>query len=565
MAVPRFSFGDCLTLPVGFNTIYEECCQRITCNVTNVHNSSLDVTNVFLTFAGVDWTATIVSVNGSPGLTGLPFAVASDATFEMVFDVCNFGNTNGVLTANFQTTQHGLDTPQTFNFNTVLFVTGAVSPTSHDFGSVVQFSASTPVPITISNNTSFDVDYSFDNSGCPNEFGFSVIFPITIPSGGSTTFDCTWLPIGPNEDLAGCTVDFCVLNADDSVCICNKVQMYGLSTPEPCDCLCLETLLIQTPGESGNLMNDVVRSASDTTIFSESAICDKKRITYSFNYANTIDTGFKLWFNPWLFAFTCDFDSFYPSSVNAPPPQGWFLEVNAAVMSFGGAYQMNLIGTGSNQFSQTNFEVWFGWVDANNFEIQIDYYHISDIENWIANSSLLNNPKWRRNSVNAPNPAMGSNYENLIGSVYNANKKLCSLTYIRDPNTLILDEPTECFVNNSLNYTSRFYNLGLYNGASEFTGWTSPLPTFELTRSTGTQLNFSTIEKTNVTFRVKIDASFGGMGYCVFQLFDETGTNNTVDFLANYDSSRAEIVTLGGTGIINNHIVLPSVNSLSNF
>ncbi len=560
MAVPRFSFGDCM-IPssVGINYIYDGCCQRITCTVENIHNTRLDVQSTIFNFTLLDWSVSGILINGSP--PSYPFQVNSGATFELSFVVCGekFPDT---LTINFQTAQHGLDVPQNFDFDGIIF-TGAVSPTTHDFGSVVQFSASTPVPITISNNTSFDVDYSFDNSGCPNEFGFSVIFPITIPSGGSTTFDCTWLPIGPNEDLAGCTVDFCVLNADDSVCICTKVLLNGLSTPAPCDCLCLQTLLIETPGESGKLMNDVVRSASDTTIFTESAICDKKRITYSFNYANTIDTGFKVWFNPWLFAFTCDFDSLYPSSVNAPPPQGWFLEVNSAVMSFGGAYQMNLIGTGSNQFSQTNFEVWFGWVDANNFEIQIDYYHISDIENWISNTSLLNNPKWRRNSVNAPNPSMGSNFENLIGSVYNANKKLCSLTYIRDPNTLILDEPTECFVNNSLNYTSRFYNSGLYGGPSEFTGWTSPLPTFELTRSTGTQLNFSTIEKTNVTFRVKIDASFGGMGYCVFQLFDETGTNNTVDFLTNYDSSRAVIQTSGGTGIINNHIVLPSVNSLN--
>ena len=138
MAVPRFSFGDCM-IPsgVGINYIYDGCCQRITCTVENIHNTHLDVTNVFLTFAGVDWTATIVSVNGSPGLTGLPFAVASGATFEMVFDVCNFGRTNGVLTANFQTTQHGLDTPQNFNFNTIVFPAGAVTPTTHNFGSTL--------------------------------------------------------------------------------------------------------------------------------------------------------------------------------------------------------------------------------------------------------------------------------------------------------------------------------------------------------------------------------------------------------------------------------------------
>ena len=260
MAVPRFDFSDCLTLPAGFNTIYEGCCQRITCNVTNVHNTRLDVTNVFLSFAGVDWTVSIVSVNGFPSLTGLPFQVASGATFEMVFDVCG-EKTNGVLTANFQTTQHGLDTPQNFNFNTIVFPSGAVTPTTHNFGSVVQFSPSTPVSLTIPNNTSFGVDYTFENFGCPNEFSFSVVFPITIPSGGSTTFDCIWTPIGPNEDLAGCNIRFCVLNADDSVCVCSKVVLNGLSTLAPCDCLCLNELLIETFDSATNktLMNSKVR------------------------------------------------------------------------------------------------------------------------------------------------------------------------------------------------------------------------------------------------------------------------------------------------------------------
>jgi hypothetical protein len=565
MAVPRFDLSDCLTLPVGFNTIYEGCCQRITCNVTNVHNTRLDVTDVFLSF-GANYTVTIVSVNGFPSLTGLPFQVASGATFEMVFDVCSLNNKVGVLTVNFQTTQHGLDTPQNFNFNTVSMV-NSVSPTAIDFGTVVQYSPSTPFSITITNLSSFGVDYSYNNGICPNEFTFSVVFPLLIVSGGSTTFDCIWTPLGPNDNLGSCTINFCALNVDDTNCNCTTVILDGLSTPapvNPClDCLCLGGVLIQTYEEATTLMNDELFGPNDTSIYSKSSICSSKRLTYFFTYENVIDTGFKVWFNPWMFAFTCDFDSKYPSSVNAPPPQGWFIEVNAAVMSIGACYQMNLIGTGSNQFNQKNFIVWFCWTATSEFQVYIDFYHIEDIDNWIANSSLLNNPKWRRNSVNAPNPSMGSNYENLIGSVYNTDKKLCSLTYIRDPNTLIEGEPTECYYNHSLNYTSRFYNSGLYGGASEFTGWTSPLPTFELTRSTGTQLNFSTIEKTNVTFRVKINSSFGGMGYCIFQLFDETGTNNTVDFLTNYDSSRAVIQTSGGTGIINNHIVLPSVNSLN--
>jgi len=562
MAVSRFSFGACM-IPSGDGTnyIYEGCCQRITCSVENIHNTRLTIEAISMNFSLSYWSVTIVSINGFP--PSYPFQVNSHATFQLVFDVCG-SLFPDLLTVNFQTTEHGLDIPQSFYFDRVAFGSD-VTPGSYDFGTVVQFTQSTPAPFTITNSTTFDVDYSFSNSPCPNEFSFADFggpfsFPITIAAGGNKSFDVIWTPTGPSENLS-CSIDFQVLNADDSVCVGLKIGMEGLSTPapvEPCDCLCLDQLYIQTVGGPlGELMNPVLRLPNDTTIFTESAICDKKRITYFFNYANTIDTGFKVWFNPWLFAFTCDFDSKYPSSVNAPPPQGWFIEVNSAVMTYGGGYVMNLIGTGSNQFSQTNFDVVFGWGDANNFQIQIDYYHISDIENWIANSSLLNNPKWRRNSVNAPNPSMGSNFVNLIGSVYNSNKKLCSLTYIRDPNKLVLDQPTECFVNNSLNYTSRFYNMGLYGGASEFSGWSSSLPTFELTRM-GIVNNFSTIEKTKVTFRVKIGSMYGGLGNCVFQLFDETGTNNTVDFLTNYDSSRAAIETLSGSSIIDNHIVRPS-------
>jgi hypothetical protein len=152
---------------------------------------------------------------------------------------------------------------------------------------------------------------------------------------------------------------------------------------------------------------------------------------------------------------------------------------------------------------------------------------------------------------------MGSNFENLIASVYNTNKKLCSLTYIRDPNTLVLDQPTDCFVTHSLNYTSRFYNSGLYGGPSEFTGANTLLPTFQLERTSGFVTDFSTLEKTKVTFLVKI-TGYAGLGYCIFQLFDETGNNNGVDFFTNYDSSRSIISPLSGTGIIDNHIVRPS-------
>lgn len=570
MAVAKFSFANCLISPRdGVNVIYDGCCQRITCDVTNVHNTRLDVNGFNFSFANSNWSVTIISLNGiSPPTSALPFQVNSGATFQIVFDICGAKDA-GVLLAAFQTVQHGLDILQNFDFAPTTFFSSQIIPNSLDFGSVVQYSPSSPLTIEIQNTTSFGVYMGFSNDSCPNEFTLQSILgapltpPFLIVAGGSRLLDIVWTPTGPNEDLLGCNVTFNVLNPDNSPCVGAKVDLKGLSTPapvNPCeDCLCFEGVLIQTVDETGQiLMNDDLFIPNDTSIYSKSSICSIKRLTYFFTYQNVIDTGFKVWFNPWMFAFTCDFDSFYPSSVNAPPPQGWFLEVNAAVMSIGGGYAMNLIGTGSNQFNQKNFNVNFAWTGTNEFQIWIDFYHIEDIDNWIANSAVYNNPKWRRNSVNAPTPSLNSNYDNLIGSVYNTDKKLCSLTYIRDPNTLIEGQPTDCHYIHSLNYTSRFYNSGLYGGPSEFTGWSSPLPTFELTRLSGIVTNFSNLEKTNVTFRIKINSGYGGLGFCIFQLFEESGTNNTVDFLTNYDSSRSIISNTVGSGIIDNHIVKPS-------
>ena len=69
--------------------------------------------------------------------------------------------------------------------------------------------------------------------------------------------------------------------------------------------------------------------------------------------------------------------------------------------------------------------------------------------------------------------------------------------------------------------------------------------------------NFSTISLTDVEFQ--IDASnVGGVSNVVFHLIDASQTNNLVDFLNNYDSSRAEITTQPATGVLDNHLKTPS-------
>ncbi len=396
----HFDFGTCLNDPAD-NLIYLGCCQRITCNVENIHNTKLDINAMNAASFNANWNVQIVSINGSA--PSFPFQVASGGTFEIVFDVCNDLGVAGGISFTIQTVQHGVDPSYDFNFNYISSTD--VSSNSLIFGTVPQYSPSTPYALTITNDTSFEQSYTFNPNSCPNEFTYSPPLPIVIPSGSSEIVDIIWTPTGPNEDLNGCQINICNIQPSGDLCNCEKLGAFGDSTPATCECLCLEEIIIETVEDGTTLMNDINWNANDTSVFNQSSICSSKKLKYVFNHLNIIDTGFKVWFNPWMFAFTCDFDSLYPSSVNAPPPQGWFIEVNTATMSIGGVYLMNLIGTGSNQFSQTNFNVYFGWTDATNFQIWFDFYHIYTNDKPLVLCSTLAKNHWSKPGVSNTRPA----------------------------------------------------------------------------------------------------------------------------------------------------------------
>jgi hypothetical protein len=230
---------------------------------------------------------------------------------------------------------------------------------------------------------------------------------------------------------------------------------------------------------------------------------------------------------------------------------------------------MTLYGAGINANVQKNISATIEFFtppigEAKLFRIELSFFLIEDIDNWIDTGVIPNQFKLLNSHVQAPNP-----FDNVVQSVYNADKRICSLVYIVDPSNPVQVPgtgnpnvippvppdlvPYECALVKTIPITARYYNRGLYDGPSEFTN-----PTFNFFRNSVSVPDFSTLLKTEINFKITSNPGGSGISNVVFWLIDGSKTNNYDTFLGNYDASRGEITTAGGFGIIDNHLQNPS-------
>lgn len=361
--------------------------------------------------------------------------------------------------------------------------------------------------------------------------GTTPSFPITIAAGAIFYFDLEICSITKLDSYF--TLNFTTLEhgKDEDTII-----------PFDCDgtsCLCCIDGEIKT--ENG-LLRPIAIDCGTSDLFT-GTICDRKQLSFSFSYDNGLFDGIQFWLNPGLFVAICD-----ATGITSPPSVAWFIEYDTSMID-GTPYSMNLIGAGGNTLNQTNFAVYFT-PDALNNKVTflIDFFLITDFDSYLTGSTFSNDIKFKKNIVSA-----FTNYVNATPSVYNSIKKLCCLVYLKDPNILVGGLPLECSESFPIKFSARWYNRGLYNGASEFTN-----NGFTLQRTIGSVTNFSNIEQTEVIFKVTIPSTYMGCNGVIFQLFDETQFDNSVDFLFNYDSSRASITNIAVPGVLNNHFLSPS-------
>ena len=545
------AIGSCLNPQPTQNRVWISCCQTLTCTVTNTHNTPLTLTNTDLSFnIGALYSVTGISINGfTPYEGNLPIVIPVGGTFQIVMDICHTGSSKfdvGTLKIQFTTAEHGLET-NNFDFAVAHTIFPYVTPQPLDFGAVI-FGTTGTANLSITNPTIGPMNFYIELGPCA-ESGFDLhtpINPVTIPGQTTDIIPIEWTPQMLDEILE-CQIGVIV----ECNGVNTKFDVKGVSEQD-CSCLCCDEVGIAT---ENNLLRTIKGFCATTEVFDRSAVCELKRIRFSFTYLNGLTDGLKIWFNPWLWSFWCDFDSKYSSgTVDGPPPVGWFLNYNNSTMGVGVPTPMALIGTGSNFMAAKNFDVIFEAMGPEQFTITFTFFQTQDLEDWTTANLVPNNPKWRRTDISAINPPVGGSLlNNMFPSVYNMPKKLCSLFYLVDPNTTVDGQPFECAETQSINWTSRWYNSGLYGGPSEFTDHS-----FTFERNGSTVPNLSTVQPTKVYFQITIPPAYDSLNGVIFQLFDETQTNNSVDILTNYDSSRSEITNIGGISVLDNDLESPS-------
>jgi hypothetical protein len=554
MAGIRWQFNNCLSevgTPGAFtNTIYAGCCCIITCRITNVWNNKLTLTAINATWATGSFTATLNLINGLPA--AFPYLLDPTEFVDIELTICaGSGNVPDTLTIQPVSAEHGAEN-HTFNFAQAPAPT--ITPASIDFGVVVFGDTSAPVNICITNNSTLcQTEFVVDASDCG-----SGIIPNTttlnIDPGGINT-DCFDIVYQPDVECE-------ILNCNITITACDVVvgtiPVTGETTHidgapcSTCECLCCNEIQMETINTDANPIGVGSSFECDgVETFSFAAVGELKQISTSFDYVNGLTDGVEIYYSPWVFSNSCNYASLYTGgSINNAPSVAFYYQFSSLDS---GPQPMALIGAATNVLNQLNWNAQFEYLGGNTFQIIFQFYMINDYDNWLTNLLHNNSPKWRRNNVNAVIPALNAVYSNTFPSVYNSIKRLCGLVYLIDPNTLIGTSPTKCWAIASLKYSARWYNKGLLNGPSEFI---DPLFIFE--RLGIPVSNLSSIQKTEVKFYINIPAVYGVLDKIIFQLFDETNTDNTIDFLANYDSSRSEITTIPGISVLDNHLQSPS-------
>lgn len=520
--------------------------QQVVITAQNVHNTSLTLNGLSISFDSANGGVTLLEINGAA--PSFPYTIPVGGTFTYKLEIYSDGSLTQIAwRTQFSTVEHTVETPYYYFADNVtlesLFDTALI-----DFGTVLPSFTQTQ-NIIFSNNTLGSVSYDIDFSSCSD---LAVTNSSnTVAAGGSVLISVSWTPLTAPSTLS-CSLDVSETNSGGGCAF--SIPVNGIVT-DAYDCdivtgICCVNMQIQTP--NGYL--DTVTGICDTNQpYDASAILDYKKLICDFKYRNEnapsgipeeLPNGLKIYFSHSLFSAT---GNDWNSLVSAPPGQAWYYAYNQS-MPNGAQYPMTLIGTGSYSASQKNWKATFVPVDYANgyFRIIFEFYLVCDYEQKLNNSLFDHQVKYRRNAVSSL-----SDFTNTSPSVYNSLKNLsvyCGAQFTSLAYSSYFD------ITKSIPFASRFYNRGLYDGLSEFT-----TPVFTFIRNGNIVNDLSAFQPTEAIFNITIDNSlYFGCNAILFHLIDLNKNNATQDLLLGVDSSRAEIINLPVSSVLNNNLESPS-------
>ncbi len=326
----------------------------------------------------------------------------------------------------------------------------------------------------------------------------------------------------------------------------------------PCGIGCIDYGIIT----EGNYLSPVTALCPSIPLayYDKAAIGEKKFLYFTYSYSNGFQNGpVNIYFNPGLFATNCGLFNlnleYNGGQIDHAPEFGWTLITDPANINLG-PIPMGLYGT--NPGALNTFKNWVvtASITQTTVTINFEFYMVAQY-GFINNSVFPNQFKLTRALYTQ------AEFDNSAISVYNGPAFFNTLFYLEDPNVPItidlpfplpdLTRPYFCHVLKCVQFAARFWNKGLQDILpSEFTN-----PDWQLSRTSGVVTNFSAFEKTKIRFRIT-NTFVTPITKIIFWVFDKSKTDDTVDFLTNYDSSRSAITTLGGVSVINNHLQSPS-------
>ena len=506
-------------------------CQEVNVIFENVHNSPLTITALSIQ-DDVTLTATITSINGSA--PSFPFVVADGDTFNVKFQICRgTGAPSPYWKFYFDTVEHRIED---FYYVPMSCVT-IDSLASIDTINFIDVVPGTTVTETgsITNNTLEGFTYTI--SLCPGLTGTNLT--ATVPVGATIGFTISWSPTSYPE-IISCVGSISV-NENPLDCT-TKLSIDGNTVNYDCDAeggICCLNVTLNT--ENGYI--DAVDTLCEgIDLYNQAAILEKKQVIYDLKFFEALTNGTAIYFNPYLFSTNTNPFASFLSSTN-PPPQCYTVTYNTGLLN-GNPYTMNLTNMGANGNNQKNIQAYITFLDPANgmFRITLDFFVVCDRNFMINNSVFSNKFKYQKSTLNDPGI-----YGNTFASVYNQNEYISAYFQVQKGLT------KRDFVHN-LPFTGRFYNSGLYATPSEFTS-----PNFNLSRTVGNVTELSSFEPTKMTFNITVDTgTYVACDYIVFHLVDETLNDNTLQFLAATDASRAEIDNNAGPAVLDNHLIAPS-------
>lgn len=244
--------------------------------------------------------------------------------------------------------------------------------------------------------------------------------------------------------------------------------------------------------------------------------------TVSTGGAWTLAEATRWYFNPALFM---PAGSVWPSSL--PPPKYWYLELPKSPPNAG--YQMQLVNCGQYTSQNENVSASIEVRGATTVILRLAFRMTQDLINFIDGLGKENWNRFLKSAVGAP-----QQLTNTVGSVYKLDRAFsmwlrCTTLTHTDPADIVT-------INTGFDFTSRWYDSGLYGGGPDLEDWEC-----ELQRGGVIVNDFSAFEPTKVTCRWTQPGTITAQDAYVYLC--EVQDQNYVDFLTDYHAVGFTVVT----------------------